>query len=155
MSHDQTIEFEFNQITPEIFVGTDLCCQQHFNDKFGPLGITAAISLQAEKEDHIGGLEYFLWLPVIDQQAPSVGQLQLGVETLVFFVTNQIKVYVHCRWGHGRSVSLVIAYLISTGMTFEEAHSLVKAKRPEIHLETVQIDALKDFEEKHLWIQEK
>lgn len=63
---------------------------------------------------------------------------------------NKIKVYIHCKNGHGRGPSLVIAYFIYKGMSFDEAFILVKSKRKEIHLEKVQIKALKKFQEKLL-----
>jgi dual specificity MAP kinase phosphatase len=56
------------------------------------------------------------------------------------------KVYVHCRNGHGRGPSLVVAYFILRGDDFEIAHAKVKAKRDVIHLNEEQIERLKEFE---------
>lgn len=43
------------------------------------------------------------------------------------------KILVHCSQGISRSATIVIAYLINQGMSYQEAHDLVKAKRPLIN----------------------
>jgi len=58
------------------------------------------------------------------------------------------KVYVHCQYGHGHSPTLVAAFLISQGKTVTEAVDTIKAARPEIHLEDVQLKALEKHYEK-------
>ena len=40
------------------------------------------------------------------------------------------KILVHCSVGMSRSVSIVAAYLISKGMTYDTAMSLIKRNRP-------------------------
>ena len=39
------------------------------------------------------------------------------------------KILVHCSYGISRSASIVIAYLIKTGLTYTEAYDFVKSKR--------------------------
>ena len=55
------------------------------------------------------------------------------------------KVYVHCQNGHGRAPTLVAAYFIKQGKQVEDAVNLIKDKRPAIHLEEVQKQALEEF----------
>ncbi|HEX8018609.1 protein-tyrosine phosphatase family protein [Mucilaginibacter sp.] len=52
-------------------------------------------------------------------------------------------VYIHCRQGSGRGPTMAIAYLISTGLTYEDAFSLVKKVRTFINLCPGQLVRLK------------
>ena len=137
--------FNYSQITEHIFLGTNACCKAHFDENLGAQGITADISLEKEKLDNPMGVDYFLWLPTADLEAPTHEQLALGVQTLHFFIDNNIKVYVHCRLGHGRSTTLVMAYLMSIGKSYDDACAIVKERRPEVHLEEAQTKALNEM----------
>ena len=136
---------EYNQITDEIYIGTNMCCQVDFAKELLDKGITAVISLEAEKMDNPSGVDYFLWLPVVDHYAPTDKQLRLGLQTLEFFVKEGIKLYAHCKHGHGRAPTLVIAYFIKQGMGVDEAIEFVKSKRPSMHLNEIQIESLREY----------
>jgi len=88
---------------------------------------------------------YFLWLPVKDHAAPTKAQLDVGVSFIRECVKNKQRVFVHCKFGHGRSPTLVAAYLKSTGLSVDEAIEKIKAARPEIHLEEGQRVALEEY----------
>jgi len=144
-THHET--FEYCKITPYIYLGSNMCCGDHFT-KLLQLGVTADIDLQLKKEEfeRPKGMEIFLWLPTIDHHAPSHTQLIIGIQTIRALVASKTKVYVHCRFGHGRSPSLVIAYFIAEGMSYREAHALVKKQRPEVHLLPAQVSGMEQFE---------
>jgi len=56
------------------------------------------------------------------------------------------SVYVHCKAGRGRSVLVVICYLIFFhGMTPYKATEFTRSKRPEISLSSVQIDFISKY----------
>ncbi|PIY69442.1 hypothetical protein COY90_00665 [Candidatus Roizmanbacteria bacterium CG_4_10_14_0_8_um_filter_39_9] len=135
---------EFSQITPNIFLGTNLCCAVHA-DKLKAIHISIDIDLEVERPEEPPEVESYIWLPVIDGHAPSLYQLSIGVTAIENTIKQGKCLYVHCKNGHGRSPTLVIAYLISTGMTQETAYQLVKSKRPEIHLHDVQVEMLMKF----------
>ena len=44
-------------------------------------------------------------------------------------VKNNGKILVHCSYGISRSASMVIAYFIKNGMSYDEAYNFVKSKR--------------------------
>ena len=134
--------FDYDQITDEIFIGTNMCCQYGFAKELLTKGIRADISLEKDRIDAPDGADYFLWLPTADHSAPSPEHLELGVKALNFFVKNKIKVYVHCQNGHGRAPTLVAAYLVTKGMSVEEAVSFLKQKRTNVHLNEAQIKAI-------------
>ncbi|MBI2141843.1 dual specificity protein phosphatase family protein [Candidatus Woesearchaeota archaeon] len=138
--------FEYSQITPYIFLGTDMCCQPHFKNELLKKGIAADISLREKHVDTPFGVKYFLWLPTRDHYAPAQQQLLLGASAMDMLVKHKIKTYVHCKAGHGRSPTLVAAYFVLTGKTAGNAVAAVRRKRPGIHPTAVQLKALERFE---------
>lgn len=148
IDHTQINELEYNYITDGIYIGTNQCCQTHFDEKLKTEGITTDISLEENRLDAPFGVDFYAWIPVKDHNAPNQDQLDLGVSLLEKIVAMGKKVYVHCKNGHGRAPTLVAAYLIKNGKSPEEAEKFIKAKRPSMHLQDIQRDALKDFDKK-------
>ena len=145
-NHHHPNQLEYNYIVDGIYIGTNQCCQSHFDKTLSQNeGIEAEISLEEDRIDKPFGIKMYLWLPTTQTLAPSEGQLDLGVTVLNKLVSMKKKVYVHCQNGHGRAPALVAAYLIQKNKTVEEAIDFIKEKRPSIHLEKNQIDALKKF----------
>jgi protein-tyrosine phosphatase len=149
------LTFEYNQITKNIFIGTNMCCVTHFDKSLIKKKIQADVSLQDTKLDQPFGAKYYCWLPTKDHTPPSIKQLKVGVNFLTSLIDNKIKVYVHCRRGHGRAPTLVAAYLISKGRTAKEAVKLIKKKRPTIHLEGCQYNALEKWEKSFKQVKKK
>lgn len=146
--HPQIKELEYSYIIDGIYIGTNQCCQTHFDEELKKLGITADISLEEDRLDAPFGVEFYVWIPVKNHAAPASDQLEFGVSVLEKIVSMRKKVYVHCKNGHGRAPTLVAAYLVKNGKTSEEAEAFVKTKRPSVHLEEIQREALKTFNEK-------
>lgn len=141
-SHDA---LDHSYVDDGIYIGTNQCCQMHFDQELIKDGVTADISLEKERLDQPFGVESYLWLPVKDHEPPSQDQLKLGAAFLNKLVGLKKKVYVHCKNGHGRAPTLAVAYFLSKGMPLEEAESLIKSKRPSMHLQDSQREALKVF----------
>lgn len=147
--------FDYSKITDSIFIGSDFCqggvCLLH-EVEFKQLGVSVEINLSYENNElPPKNLESYVWLPVVDGYAPSDMQLLIGSTAIHDALQAGKKVYIHCRNGHGRSPALVAAYLMRyRGMNIEEAALTIKTKRPESHLEKVQIDALTKFRERWL-----
>lgn len=144
-NHGSKTPFEFSEITPQLFIGTNQCCQSHFSEKLFSLGITIDISLEEDRIDAPFGVESYLWLPVKDHTPPTQDQLKVGVAFLSTALMTGKKVYVHCKNGHGRAPTLVGAYFIETGKTVQEALFILSQKRPVIHLEEKQKEALDSY----------
>lgn len=138
-------ELDYNQITPQIFIGTNACCILHFEEELIGKGITADISLEFEQIDAPRGAQFYLWLPTKDGHAPSREALKVGVATLTELAKLKKKIYVHCKNGHGRAPTLVAAYLMTQGKSLKEILALFKIKRPIIHLNKEQLSALHQF----------
>ncbi len=136
---------DFNEITDGIYIGTNQCCQPHFDERLANLGIEADISLEDTRVDSPFGIDFYIWLPVKDHTPPSPDQLAFGVAALEKLRAMGKKVYIHCKNGHGRAPTLLAAYLMHNGMTVDKAIAAIAAKRPTIHLSPAQRYALKQF----------
>lgn len=139
------VKFEYNKITPLIYLGTNACCQVHFKQELLDKGIRADISIENERVDQPIGVDYFLWLPVKDHIAPSLKQLWVGVKTIEALLEQKVKIYLHCKNGHGRAPTVLAAYFIYQGLSFAGANDKIKQKRNEIHIEERQKKQLEKF----------
>jgi hypothetical protein len=85
-------------------------------------------------------------LPVLDATAPGLEELAAAVSWLTERVAEG-PVYVHCALGHGRSATVVIAYLLATGQaaTVEEGLEAVRSKRPGVGLLAQQLEVLRHY----------
>jgi atypical dual specificity phosphatase len=100
-------------------------------------GVGLFINLCREWHHHEGlyarlGVES-LWLPTIDFEAPSLEYTLRGVDAICDATARGTKVYVHCKAGRGRSVCIVLAYLImQKNLSAKGADELVRSSRPHI-----------------------
>lgn len=147
MNHLFKKGLDYNYIADGIYIGTNQCCQTHFDEQLKKEGITADISLEEDRIDAPFGVDFYIWIPVKDHVAPAPDQLKFGVSALEKLVAMQKKIYVHCKNGHGRAPTLVAAYLIKKGKTAKEAIAFIKSKRASIHLEEAQKQALREFDQ--------
>jgi protein-tyrosine phosphatase len=139
-------EEPFHEIENDLYLG----CRLSQSDKKA-LPIAEALSVldvtcELSEVSFLRQGQLYFCLPVLDTQAPTMGQLKEGVA----FIQRRLKdgpVYVHCALGHGRSATLIAAYLLSVHpkMTVEEAIAKIAAIRPNIDLSESQVDALEHF----------
>ncbi|OGM15754.1 hypothetical protein A2V56_02355 [Candidatus Woesebacteria bacterium RBG_19FT_COMBO_42_9] len=145
--------FDYSKITDNIYIGSDLCkgniCPVH-SEQFRQLKVWAELNLTAEhKETPPDEIEFYAWMPIVDHRAPSPDQFEAGTYLIDHIVRKGKTIYVHCKVGHGRSPTMVAAYLIRyKGMVVDEAISFVSSQRPGVRLEDVQKQALEQFYKK-------
>lgn len=143
-------ETNYSEITKNIIIGSDLCqgkvCPVHHKE-FEELDICHEINLSIErKEIPPERIDSYTWLPVVDGYSPNQDQFDLGTIIINEAVNKGKRVYVHCKNGHGRSPTLVAAYLIRyKGVSVDDAIMRVAKKRKEIHVEDSQIQELQKF----------
>lgn len=138
----------YSQITPEITVSGQY--RKSGWDILAKRGITAVVNMRAEWDDQAAGIapENYLHLKVVDNTPPSLEMLQEGVDFIRQEVANGGKVYIHCAAGVGRAPTMAAAYLISKGMTPDEALEQIRNVRPFIRPTTEQIAQLRAYSEK-------
>lgn len=73
--------------------------------------------------------------------------IQVALAVLDDLMKNNIKTYVHCKNGHGRTTTLLAAYYMRKNrVPADEALAIVKEKRPSGHLNEIQKQFLIELE---------
>ncbi len=116
------------------------------------IGITAIVNMRETPIPSYKGMEHIrtLHLPTIDLTAPSLSDLKKGIKFIKKEIEREGKVYIHCRLGEGRGPSMMIAYLMSTGLTLEDSLKLIKEARPFIQPTKLQLEQLKVLEQQFI-----
>jgi len=135
----------YSVIAPNLHVGG-----QHTRrglDRLGQRGVTAVISLRGELDDRERGLApaRYLYLPTVDNHAPTLEQLQTGVDFIQEELAAGGAVYIHCWEGVGRAPTLTAAYLVSAGLSPDEAWARISRVRPFIRPVTSQLEQIEHF----------
>lgn len=144
-SNVRHVHFEWNKIDDLIYLGTNACCQFHFDKELLFENVKADISLESEMIDMAQGIDAFLWLPTADHTAPTIDNLELGVDTIKICIEQGKKIYIHCKNGHGRGPTLLAAYYINHGLTVDDAVKFITTRRREVHIEPIQIEMLQMY----------
>jgi protein-tyrosine phosphatase len=134
----------FVEVAPNLFFGRRLSAAEAKVNKW-----LSVLDLAVEFSEvrALRSLSGYHSLPVLDATAPSEEQLRAAV----LWLTKQVQsgpVYTHCALGHGRSVCVVIAYLLSSGQvrTISEGEKQVRSLRPGARLHQIQRRRLAVFE---------
>ncbi|UCD15321.1 MAG: dual specificity protein phosphatase family protein [Candidatus Omnitrophota bacterium] len=143
------VKISYNKISDLLYAGNNMCCQTHFEEELLSKGITADISLEAERLDNPQGVKYFFWFPWKEDTAPALELIDLALKVLDQVLDERVKVYVHCKNGHGRTTTFLSSYFIRKNkMSADEALRLVFEKRPSAHLNEIQKAFLIDYEKR-------
>jgi atypical dual specificity phosphatase len=91
-------------------------------------GVTAILSL-TEREPSLPGFDV-MRIPVVDMTSPTIEQLRKAVGFIREVVAKGGAVVAHCTAGMGRTGTILAAYLVSEGLTVDEALRRVRKLRP-------------------------
>lgn len=118
----------FDEVDPSIVVGGALFPGDL--DALRGLGVRSVLSLCAEYRDDTCAEVLMHRIPCHDDLAVGAVELDAAVRWIDDRVARGEKVYVHCAAGRGRSVSVVLAWLVKRyGLTPEAALAKVQAVR--------------------------
>lgn len=134
-----------SQITPQLHVGGQY--RRRGWPRLEARGITAVVNMRIEFDDIDAGIAppNYLHLPVLDDHAPTLEQLQTGVGFISDEIACSGAVYVHCGSGIGRAATMAAAYLISIGLSQEQAWAQIRAVRPFIRPTAAQLEQIERF----------
>lgn len=136
-----------SRITPQLHVGGQY--RRRGWPRLAARGISSVVNLRIEFDDREAGIAPpdYLFLPVVDDQAPTLEQLDAGVRYIGQQVEDGGIVYVHCGSGIGRAATMAAAYLVSTGLSADEAWAQLRLARPFIRPTAVQVRQLERYAE--------
>jgi predicted protein tyrosine phosphatase len=134
-----------SRITPNLHVGGQY--RRRGIRRMRRRGITAVVNMRVEFDDEAAGIAFphYLHLPTEDDQAPTLEHLRLGAAFIGDEIEQGGQVYVHCGSGIGRAATMAAAYLVTTGMSAEEAWAKIRESRPFVRPTAVQVQRLEEF----------
>ena len=134
-----------SRIGPQLHVGGQY--RRHGWPRLAARGVTAVVNLRIEFDDAAAGIAppRYLHLPTVDDTPPTADDLERGAAFIAEEIARGGQVYVHCGSGIGRAATLAAAYLVTTGLTADEAWAEIRQARPFIRPVAVQREALRRF----------
>jgi len=134
-----------SQITPQLHVGGQY--RRRGWPRLASRGITAVVNLRVEFDDNDAGIAppRYLYLPTVDDDPPTLEQLRTGVAFITEVIAQGGGVYVHCGAGVGRAAVTAAAYLVSTGLTPDQAWARTRQVRPFIRPNPAQVAQVERF----------
>ncbi|KAE8797811.1 hypothetical protein D1007_26944 [Hordeum vulgare] len=93
----------------------------------------------------------YLCVATWDTRAPQPPQIESAVRWAVRKRSQNKPVYVHCAYGHGRSICVMCALLVALGLAddWKAAEQMIREKRPSISMNTLHRKSLEEWS-KHL-----
>jgi protein-tyrosine phosphatase len=139
---------QYSRVTPNLYVGPQF--REPGKRLLEAQGIEACVNMRIEKDDAQCGLalKNYLYLPTVDDDAPSIEHLDQGVTFIRDTILAGGKVYIHCGAGVGRAPSMAAAYLIAEGLSLDEALVKIRKVRPFITITPPQMQQLQLYEQR-------
>ncbi len=150
--HDPIKRPWWTKIDEKVILGAMPFHDRGHMEKLKKLGVTGVITLNRMYElspnllgtpvmphDWIKEGMTVCYKPIDDYSAPS----QIDYLDCLDFINRNKMVYVHCKAGKGRSVVVVLKYLMDAKqMTYTEALKFLQAKRPYISPNEIQLSSI-------------
>ena len=126
------MSYEPTWLTSQLAVGYAPMSYEEL-DEIRAQGIVAIMNLCGEFTDlheieKEAGFEVY-FLPTADECAPDMEQMEKALEWLDEALYLKKKVLIHCRHGHGRTGTLVSAYLLRRGLALKFTEKKLKGTR--------------------------
>lgn len=141
-------EQPYSEICEGVYVGG----WPYSADKLPP-GNPAIIDCTCEfpRKEEFKGHSY-LCLPTWDTRAPQPGEIESAVKWACRKRAQNRPVFIHCAYGHGRSVAVMSALLVALGVVEEwkKAEQFIRERRPCISMNSVHYNALEEWSKHRL-----
>ena len=97
---------KYCKVTPSLFVGSQF--RALGKTVLEKNGICADVNMRVEFDDAAHGLalKYYCHVPAVDDDAPTMEQLQQGIDFIQKMHAAGEKVYIHCGAGVGRAPTM-------------------------------------------------
>jgi hypothetical protein len=139
-------EAAFVQVAPNVFLGRRLTAREakHSEQWLAVLDLVA----EMPESQPLREVANYRSLPILDATAMTLDQLRDAVEWVKQHAATG-AVYVHCALGHGRSATVVAAYLLACGLASNAKSAVkhVRELRPGVRLKPPQRKVLDAFAE--------
>ncbi|KAM3685147.1 hypothetical protein ACJW31_11G096300 [Castanea mollissima] len=95
----------------------------------------------------------YLCIPAWDTRAPKPADIATAVRWACRKRALNRPVFIHCAYGHGRSVAVMCALLVALGKAedWKNAERLIRERRPYIHMNALQHMALEGWSKSQLF----
>eukprot|EP00250_Pteridium_aquilinum_P004218 c14445_g1_i1 orf=310-1017(+) len=137
----------YNEVAKGIYVGG-----WPSQPSYVPPGEPAIIDCTCEfpRSEYVKNLPY-MNIPTWDSSGPLPEDIQAAVQWALHRRSENRPIYIHCAYGHGRSVTVMCALLLSLNAagTFEEAIKLIKDCRPTARLNPLQRKSFEKWLERY------
>lgn len=134
-----------SQVTPQLYVGGRIGARGW--RRLHAAGVDAIVNLRREQPSEGRGVApaAYLYLPTPDDAAPTLEQLEQGCAFIADALQQGHGVYIHCASGVGRAPTLAAAYLVTTGLSPDDALAVIRQVRPFVKLTPSQLEQLEHF----------
>lgn len=94
----------------------------------------------------------YLCVPTWDTRSPHPSQIESAVKWASRKREQKRPVFVHCAYGHGRSVAVMCALLVALGVAedWKHAEKLIRERRPYIRMNSLHRKALEEWSKHRL-----
>ncbi|KAJ8756366.1 hypothetical protein K2173_025178 [Erythroxylum novogranatense] len=141
-------EEPYTQISEGLYVGG----WPYSSDKLPPgnpaiIDCTCEFPRKAEFKGHS-----YLCVPTWDTRAPQPGEIESAVKWACRKRSQDRPIFIHCAYGHGRSVALMCALLVALDVVedWKNAEEFIKERRPYIRLNSLHRKSLKEWSKHRL-----
>ena len=138
-------DYTTSQLVPSLYVGGQYKKSAYKN--FKKWGITGIVNMRMSTPKPAPSGFKILNLKTPDWTPPTIEDLQKGVDFMYKQKQAGGASYVHCRQGEGRGPTMAAAYLISEGLSAQEALDAIRKARPSAHPNKAQVKRLLEWQE--------
>lgn len=94
----------------------------------------------------------YFCIPTWDTRSPQPADIEAAVKWAYRKRAQKVPVFVHCAYGHGRSVAVMCALLVALGVAedWKRAEKMIRERRPYIRMNALHRKALEEWSKDRL-----